>query len=120
MQKILLIAALASALWCGQATAHARLMRAAPRVGATVARSPDELRLEFSETIDLPRSRIALKGPGGAPIGLGALRLKANDPRVVLAPVMAALASGAYRVEWSMTAADAHQTEGDFRFTVKP
>lgn len=120
MSKALITAALTTALWCGQAVAHARLIRATPRVGATVVQAPTELRLWFSETIDLPLSDISLIGPGGAPIALGPLRLEGSDPRVVIAPVAGGLAAGDYRVEWTMTAADTHRTDGDFKFTVKP
>jgi methionine-rich copper-binding protein CopC len=120
MFKSLLAAAAIVALGSGQACAHARLIRAQPRVGTTVPQSPVELRLSFSEAIDLAHSTVALRGPGGAPVALGTLRLERSDARVVVAPVLGTLAPATYRVEWSMTSADTHQTDGDFRFTVKP
>ena len=120
MFKTLLIAAVTTAIGSGQACAHARLIRAAPRVGATVPQPPGELRLWFSETIDLPHSNIAVRGPGGVPISVGTLRLDRSNARVVVAPVLGILAPGTYSVEWSMTSADTHETDGDFKFTVKP
>ncbi|MDB5443034.1 MAG: yobA [Phenylobacterium sp.] len=119
MWKILLLAALTTALWSGEASAHARLLKAAPRVGAAVP-SPSELRLWFSETVDLTHSSIAVSGPGGAPIAVGALRLENKDQRVVIAPLTGRLAPGRYRVEWNVTSTDTHHTDGDFTFTVKP
>lgn len=120
MSKALVIAALAAALWSGQAAAHARLIRAAPRVGAAVAQPPTELRLWFSEAIDLPHSGVALMGPAGARMALGPLRLEGRDRRVLVAPVAGALAAGDYRVDWNVTSADTHRTDGDFKFTVRP
>jgi methionine-rich copper-binding protein CopC len=38
---------------------------------------------------------------------------------VVLVPVAAALAPGAYHVSWRMKTADGHTTDGDFDFKVK-
>jgi len=120
MFKSLLAAAAIAALGTGQACAHARLIRAEPRVGTTVAQSPVELRLSFSEAIDLAHSKVVLRAAGGAPVALGTLRLDRSDGRLVVAPVLGTLGPATYRVEWSMTSADTHQTDGDFKFTVKP
>jgi methionine-rich copper-binding protein CopC len=119
MRKVLLLAALTTALWAGEASAHARLLKAAPRVGAAV-QSPSELRLWFSETIDLAHSNIVVSGPGGARIAVGPLRLDNADQRVAIAPLTGRLAPGTYRVEWNVTSVDTHHTDGDFTFTVKP
>ena len=119
MRKVLLLGALTTALWGGEASAHARLLKAAPRVGAAVP-SPSELRLWFSEAVDLTHSNIVISGPGGARIAPGALRLDNKDQRVVIAPMTGRLAPGRYRVEWNVTSVDTHHTDGDFTFTVKP
>ncbi|HEV2530400.1 copper resistance protein CopC [Phenylobacterium sp.] len=119
MRKTYLIAGVAIALWAGQASAHARLLHAAPRVGATVAQSPSELRLAFSESIDPAQSSVSLSGPHGL-VALGRLRLDAADKRIAVATVPVRLAPGAYRVQWSVISLDTHHTEGDFRFKVAP
>lgn len=118
MRRSLLLGLVLAGLWAGGADAHARLIRAAPAVGATVA-PPSGLRLFFSETIVPARSGVTLKGPGGAAAPLGPVTLDAKDPRVVLVAIGKPLAPGAYRVSWHMHTPDGHNTEGDFGFKVK-
>lgn len=119
-RTFLLLAAAAALLSAGRADAHARLIRATPRVGETVARSPPELRLFFSESIDLPASSLTVTGPDGRPVATGRLLLDAQDKRVVIAPLPAPLAPGRYKVVWSMTSVDTHRTDGDYGFKVGP
>jgi hypothetical protein len=117
MKKTLLLAAALSLLVAGQALAHARLLHAEPKAGATVKASPAALRLAYSETIDLPKSTVAVAGPSG-PAPTGSIELDAKDKRVVVVPIRGKLAPGAYHVTWGMTSADGHHTEGDFSFKV--
>ena len=119
MRNTLLLTALVTVFAAGQASAHARLLHATPKAGGTVAKSPTELRLAFSETIDAKGSNVALSGPGGAKVALGPLAVDAKDPRTVAAPIPAALAPGRYHVEWRMKTADTHTMGGDFFFSVK-
>ncbi|HEX3700962.1 MAG TPA: copper resistance protein CopC [Phenylobacterium sp.] len=119
MHKTLLLAATAALLTTGHAWAHARLLHAAPKVGETVRGSPAELRLWFSESIDLPKSSVTLAGPAG-PVAIGRLGLDPKSPRVVVAPLPRRLAPGAYHVTWGMTSLDTHHTDGDFMFKVAP
>ena len=115
-----LAAILAATLCAGEAAAHARLIHASPRVGATLTQAPGELRLSFSEKIDPAGSAVVLIAPDGARAALGALRLDARDPHVVVAPVPVRLAPGRYRVQWTALSVDSHQTQGDFRFSIAP
>lgn len=108
------------ALGAAQAEAHARLIRAAPRVGATVQVSPNELRLTFSERIQPSLSSVSVSGPGGEPLALGRLVLDGKNHRVVVVPIPSTLRQGPYRVKWSMTSEDAHETDGDFIFRFAP
>lgn len=118
MRKIALAATALSLVAAGQASAHARLLRAAPQAGATVL-APKALRLSFSETIVPDQSSVTVSGPGKAPVAVGKLTLDPQDGRVVTVPVAGALAPGAYRVSWRMKTADGHTTDGDFGFKVK-
>ena len=120
MRKTLLLSVLALALTGGQASAHARLLRAAPRVGATVTQSPAELRLWFSETIEAAHSSVTLSAINGPRVPLGRLALDPKDPRVVVVPIQGSLAPGRYHVEWRMTSADTHHMDGDYFFGLKP
>jgi methionine-rich copper-binding protein CopC len=120
MRRTILLAAAMVALGAAQAEAHARLVRATPRVGATVKVAPGELRLQFSESIETSLSSIGLSGPDKRPLSLGRLALDPKDHRVVVVPIPTPLMPGAYRVEWRMMSTDAHRTEGDFVFKFAP
>jgi hypothetical protein len=120
MRTMILLSAAMVLLWTPCAEAHARLIRAAPRVGATVKASPSELRLLFSERIVPARSSVALSGPDGRPVALGPISVDPKDHRVVVAAVPRPLAPGAYRVAWDMTSEDTHETNGDFVFRIRP
>ncbi|HEX3700531.1 MAG TPA: copper resistance protein CopC [Phenylobacterium sp.] len=104
----------------GQAQAHARLLHAAPGVGATVRGSPATLRLAFSETIVPTGSSVAVSGPGGRAVATGPLAIDAKDKRVVVVAPSAPLRPGAYKVSWGMTTDDGHHTDGTFIFKVAP
>ena len=118
MRKIILAAAALSLITATEASAHARLLRAAPKAGATVP-APKVLRLSYSETIVPSASSVTVVSADKKPVATGPIALDAKDKRVVLVPVTAALAPGAYHVSWRMKTADGHTTDGDFDFKVK-
>lgn len=120
MRKAILLSVVATVLAAGQADAHARLLHASPKVGDTVSRSPGELRLWFSETIEPALSSVTVSDADGRAVATGRLSVDPKDRRVVIVPVPAALPPAVYRVSWHMTSADTHRTEGDFTFRVRP
>ncbi len=120
MRISFMLAAAIAAIFAGHAEAHARLLHASPKVGATVTWSPTELRLWFSETIQPSLSRITLVSGDGRPVRTGRLALDPKDKRVVVLPLLSALATGTYRVSWETTSEDTHNTDGDFVFKVGP
>jgi len=109
---------LALALAATQAFAHAQLEKATPAVGGTVA-SASEIRLEFSEGVELKFTKVSLTGPGGA-VPLGAAKTEPGNQAVLIAPITKPLAAGVYTVHWHAVAVDTHHTQGTFEFTVKP
>lgn len=120
MFKSLAISTLLLAASAGAALAHARLIRASPAVGSTVHQTPSDLTLKFSESIDLSGSSVMVSSSNG-PVSMGPLALDRADKRVVHVPFGAKLLRpGVYRVDWGVTSADTHHTEGDFRFRVLP
>lgn len=119
MRTLIALALVLAAVSGGQASAHARLIRATPRVGSTNPTPPAELSLFFSETIDLGRSRVSLRGPSGV-VATGPMVRDPSDGRIVHAPLREKLTPGRYRVDWSVTSLDTHQTEGDYSFSVAP
>ena len=103
----------------GAASAHAHLKTATPAMDATVAATPTELRLGFSEGVDAKFTGLTLNGPAGA-VPTGAATLAPGDDKVLVVPLAGALAPGRYRVDWHALATDGHKTKGAYGFTVAP
>lgn len=104
----------------GQAVAHAHLASATPPADATVAASPTELDLKFSEPINLKFSGVKVAGPDNAVISTGAASLATGDDSTLLVPVLVTLPAGTYAVDWHVLSKDGHKTHGSYTFTVKP
>jgi copper resistance protein C len=109
---------LAFALTATQAFAHAQLEKATPPVGSTVS-PPSEIRLEFSEGVELKFTKVTLTGPGGA-AALGAATTAPGNQAVLIVPISKPLSAGVYTVHWQAVSVDTHHTQGTFEFTVKP
>jgi hypothetical protein len=100
--------------------AHARLEKAVPPVGGTVASSPNEIRLTFSEGVEPKFSGIVLTDAAGKKVATGKPATDPKDAAQLVVPVPQPLLPGVYTVRWHAVATDTHKTEGTFAFTVKP
>jgi len=101
------------------ALAHAFLNQAVPSVGGTVAKSPKEIRLTFSEGVEPRFSGIELATSDGRVIATGpASRDPGDDKQLVL--LVPPLAPGRYKVSWHVVSVDTHRTEGAYTFAVAP
>lgn len=98
--------------------AHGLLKRSAPANGAQVMAVPRELRLTFSEPVDLAFVRLELVGPSGAPVPLGELHHAGDSTSVVTAGISGALTAGTYAVSWQAVGRDGHPTRGRFSFVI--
>ena len=104
----------------GVASAHAHLKTAVPAADSTVAASPSELRLDFTEGVNLKFTGVMVTGPAGAAVPTGSATLAPGDDKVLVVPVSGPLTPGAYKVSWHALATDGHKTDGSYGFTVKP
>lgn len=111
-------AALTFACASTAASAHAQLEKASPAVGSTVA-SASEIRLEFSEGVELKFTKVTLTGPNGA-VPLGSAATAAGNQAVLIVPIVKPLSPGDYKVHWQAVSVDTHHTQGTFEFTIKP
>jgi hypothetical protein len=68
----------------GAAFAHARLVSATPRAGGVATESPAELRLKFSEKIELDFAKASVSGPAKTSVETGPLTLDPNDATVLI------------------------------------
>jgi copper resistance protein C len=119
-QSLLVLCALGAAgLPDADASAHAFLDHSIPPVGGTVAASPKEIRLFFSEAIEPLFSGISLASASGQPIITGPAVVDAADHAQFVLPVPP-LPPGRYKVTWHVVSVDTHPTEGHFTFEIKP
>lgn len=100
------------------AQAHPILRRSLPAAGETIRSSPPELRLTFSESIELRFTRLELVAPNGIPIVLGTLTLVPDSLGTIVATITRPLGPGAYRVRWQAAGDDAHVVRGEYGFFI--
>lgn len=103
----------------GIALAHAELENAVPAAGSS-GPAPTELRLDFSEGLELAFTKVTLSGVDGALIATGTLALDPADATILVVPLSAPLPAGAVKVDWKAVADDGHKSEGSYSFTVAP
>ena len=111
--------AIAAAMTPAPVLAHADLQTATPLADST-GPSPTELRLDFSEGLELAFTKVTLAGPDGAVLETGPLALDPADATVLVVPLPAPLPAGSVKVDWKAVADDGHKSEGSYSFTVAP
>ncbi len=99
------------------AFAHAQLRSATPATGATVASSPTEVMLRFSEPLEAAFSTVIVRDAIGKRVDKADAHLDSKDRRTMHVSVPP-LANGIYIVEWRALTTDTHRTEGAFIFRV--
>jgi copper resistance protein C len=99
----------------GTAWGHAYPAVSIPNDDATVKEPPREVRIQFTEGVEIAFSRITVKGANGEVVSQGKLRQLAED---TLAIDLKPLTPGNYTVEWQVLSVDTHVTEGLLRFTI--
>jgi methionine-rich copper-binding protein CopC len=113
MMKVLALAA-ALILTASAASAHAMLEHALPAAGATLAKSPGTLTLQFSENLEPAFSGVAVTDDAGRSVTAGPPSAGSNRMSVPLEP----LKPGTYRVMWHALSIDTHRTQGSYTFTI--
>lgn len=119
--RVLLVAALLAGLPLAvtPVLAHAELVAAVPAAEATVtAPLPTELRLSFTEELELAFTRLTVTAADGRAVELGTLALDPADARTLIVPLAAPLPTGTVTVEWTAVAADGHKSKGSYTLTI--
>ena len=98
----------------GEATAHAFLDHAEPRVGNKVASPPREVTLWFTQKLEPAFSTITVTNSAGQRVDNGKTRVSGSQMSVSLRPG----GTGTYHVTWHVLSVDTHTTEGNFSFQV--
>src|SRR5260221_14759422 len=112
--KIVGIIPLLLLLATGEATAHALLDHAEPRVGNTVAAAPHQVTLWFTQKLEVAFSSVTVTNAAGERDDTGKARASGNQLSISLRPGGA----GTYHVTWRVLSVDAHTTDGNFTFQV--
>jgi copper transport protein len=117
-RRIALLATLAvlwSLLLASPAAAHAELVSIAPANGAQLTRPPTEVRMTFTESVNLVDDGVRLVDHVGATVPT---REPTVDGRTVTWPMPADLPEGHYVVTWRVLSKDGHPVSGAFSFGV--
>ncbi len=116
MQRSAIVVIIPLLLWLvtGEASAHAFLDHAEPRVGNTVATAPREVTLWFTQKLEPAFSSITVTNSAGQRVDTGKTRVSGNQMSVSLRSGGA----GTYRVNWRVLSVDTHRTDGNFTFRV--
>lgn len=117
--RSLLLGVLLALVLPAAAAAHTALEWSRPADGAVLERAPAEVRLRFTQPVEIPYTVISLLGPDGAEVrGVPETR-SAEGGREFYRPLPEGLPGGVYTVRWRTVAADGHPIEGTFTFTVE-
>lgn len=98
---------------------HGTLRRSVPAKHEHLPAVPRDLRLTFTERVELTFARLSLVGPRGA-VPLGPLSLLPDSATVLIAPITGPLIEGAYTVRWQVAGADGHPVRGEYTFFIAP
>jgi methionine-rich copper-binding protein CopC len=113
------VAAFSAPFSRAEARRHVRLVRSEPAKDSVIRVAPTEIRLWFSEPLDLAVTRVRLTSTGMVPVPTGSMaRADAADAPIVV-PIDAPLLDGNYSVNWSSQSKDGHPMRGSFRFSVR-
>ncbi|MDQ6670585.1 MAG: copper resistance protein CopC, partial [Chloroflexota bacterium] len=97
------------------ALAHAVLLRSVPPANQTLSRAPDEVRLLFTEPIDIVFSGIHVNNAAGQPVDRSDAHVDSNDDHQLVVSLQPTLPDGIYTVSWrSLSTIDVHPDEGRY------
>ncbi len=111
-------AALVSSLAAPAALAHTRLEASSPQANSVVSPAPSQVRLQFSDPLELPFSKVKLVDERGAVVDAAKIAIDPADARALVATTPG-LRTGSYRIQWSTVTRDGHKVKGEFSFRVK-
>ena len=119
---IALLAMLVAPAWPGAAgsrvLAHSQLVASSPAAGTTVAESPAEIRLIFSEPLESQVTSLDVAAQDGTAVLSRAGEIDPEDP-YALVVTDPQLSDGVYSLTWrTLSAADGHTAEGFLTFAV--
>jgi len=115
--SVVIVAVLAVLALPSVASAHASLDGSTPSASSVVPESPDEIVLDFDETVEPRLGSLKLFDDDGREVEVGELVRDTSDESIVRA-LVTALADGPYVVVWRVTSSDGHPVTGAIPFEV--
>ena len=112
----IVLAVTAVMLCATPALAHAFLNHADPGAGASLAQSPKEIALNFTEKLEPTFSGVSVNDGAGHDVEAASPVISGTSITVALKP----LAAGTYHVAWRAVSVDSHRTEGSYSFSIGP
>lgn len=103
-----------------ETVAHTGLAGAAPAANARLTTPPREVRLTFTDGVEIALSSIHLVLPEGDTVRLGPIVHPADSAQVLVAATGGLRSPGVYAVLWKIAGADGHPISGRYQFTVAP
>lgn len=100
------------------ASAHAELESTEPAADSVVAASPAQVRLTFSESVDVAAGGVQVFDSAGRRVDAGKEASHPPGDRSAVVLDLPTLADGTYVVTWRVVADDSHPVHGAFTFTV--
>ena len=97
-----------------EASAHAMLDHAEPRVGNKIAAAPREVTLWFTQKLEPAFSTITVTDSAGKRVDTGKTRVSGSQMSISLRQG----GNGTYHVTWHVLSVDTHASDGNFTFDV--
>ena len=94
------------------------LQRAEPPAESRLKRSPDEVKLYFTERLESAYSAVRVVNDRGEQVDRRDARVDRANPALLRA-TLPMLPRGTYQVRWRVLSIDADVTEGNFTFRVE-
>lgn len=113
---LLVLSSLAATLLASEASAHAKLVSETPAADFMAVPAPTELKLKFSEGLELKFTGVKVVGPTKDAVETGPATLDPNDNTVLVVPLKSVLSGGKYTVDWHALSTDGHKTKGTYWF----
>jgi copper resistance protein C len=113
---LVVLSSFAAALCASDAFAHAELVSETPAAKSMAMPAPTELKLKFSEGLELKFTGVKVVGPKQNVIETGPATLDPNDNTMLIVPIRSALPDGKYTVDWHALSTDGHKTKGTYWF----
>ncbi|MEX2528716.1 MAG: copper resistance CopC family protein [Gemmatimonadota bacterium] len=98
---------------------HLRLIRSEPASDTTIAQSPEEIRLYFSEAPQISGSTVRLTAGADRLVETTETAGDKDHPSQLFIRPISSLPTGLYTVHWRVMARDGHALRGTFEFGIE-